>query len=323
MAQPPMPPNKPLIKFADPWAIHSRFPEPRVSVKSSTKFKVIKLSINPTAANKNAVLITVPQCPCMVSKRVKMFHWNCGKPPFSPSPPPSLMKDPTVLTSILNPMAMAATTMIPVNAAGTTLVTLGNNHMMAMVNPTSPIMVYSSVPSIQTFWPFTLWVNMPNWLKKITMAKPLTNPIITGWGMRRTNFPRRNNPATIWMAPTKSRVMNNQESPSISMPMPSPTLFPCWIKCTITTAMAPVAPEIIPGRPPKSEVISPIMKAPYRPTSGGMPATKAKATASGTSAKATVKPDRMSFFGLPTKLLKSRFMERSVVLQRAKVRPLK
>ena len=69
--------------------------------------------------------------------------------------------------------------------------------------------------------------------------------------------------------------------------MPSPTLFPCWIKCTITTAMAPVAPEIIPGRPPNSEVISPIIKAPYRPTSGGMPATKAKATASGTSAKAT------------------------------------
>lgn len=61
--------------------------------------------------------------------------------------------------------------------------------------------------------------------------------------------------------------------------------------------MAPVAPEIIPGLPPKIAVTIPIMKAPYSPTSGSIPAIKAKATASGTSASATVKPDKMSFFG--------------------------
>ena len=63
--------------------------------------------------------------------------------------------------------------------------------------------------------------------------------------------------------------------------------------------MAPVAPDIIPGRPPNTEVINPIIKAPYKPTIGDTPATKAKATASGTKAKATVNPERMSFFTLP------------------------
>ena len=73
--------------------------------------------------------------------------------------------------------------------------------------------------------------------------------------------------------------------------------------CTITTAIAPVAPEIMPGLPPNRAVIRPIIKAPYNPTSGSMPATKEKATASGTSAKATVRPERISFLGLTVKLL--------------------
>ncbi len=66
----------------------------------------------------------------------------------------------------------------------------------------------------------------------------------------------------------------------------------------MTTAMAPVAPEIIPGRPPKTEVIKPTINAAYKPTSGSTLATKAKATASGTSANATVKPDSTSFLML-------------------------
>ena len=63
---------------------------------------------------------------------------------------------------------------------------------------------------------------------------------------------------------------------------------------TTTTAIAPVAPEIIPGRPPNKAVISPIKNAEYKPMIGDTPATKAKAIASGTSAKATVIPERTS-----------------------------
>ena len=84
----------------------------------------------------------------------------------------------------------------------------------------------------------------------------------------------------------------------MGLPSASPTSFPFLIMCTITTAMAPVAPEIIPGRPPITAVTKPIINAPYSPTKGSMPAIKAKAIASGTRAKATVKPDKISFLGL-------------------------
>ena len=60
------------------------------------------------------------------------------------------------------------------------------------------------------------------------------------------------------------------------------------------TATAPVAPEIIPGLPPKTEVTNPIINAAYNPVSGDKPAIMAKATASGTRAKATVSPERTS-----------------------------
>lgn len=61
------------------------------------------------------------------------------------------------------------------------------------------------------------------------------------------------------------------------------------------TATAPVAPEIMPGRPPKIAVIRPIRKAAYRPIVGSTWATKEKAMASGIRASATVSPERMSF----------------------------
>jgi len=63
---------------------------------------------------------------------------------------------------------------------------------------------------------------------------------------------------------------------------------------TITTAKAPVAPEIIPGRPPKTAVTNPTRNAAYSPTKGCTPATNANATASGIRARATVSPDKSS-----------------------------
>ena len=62
----------------------------------------------------------------------------------------------------------------------------------------------------------------------------------------------------------------------------------------MTTANAPVAPDIIPGRPPIKAVIKPTIKAAYNPDNGATPATKAKAIASGTNANATVNPDKTS-----------------------------
>ena len=54
MAQPPMPPKKPVTILAPPCAKHSRLVSPLVSVNSSIKFRVIKDSIKPIAANINA-----------------------------------------------------------------------------------------------------------------------------------------------------------------------------------------------------------------------------------------------------------------------------
>ena len=70
-----------------------------------------------------------------------------------------------------------------------------------------------------------------------------------------------------------------------------------WLlaNATITTATAPVAPDIIPGLPPNIDVINPILNAAYRPVNGDSPAINANAIASGTRAKATVSPDNTSF----------------------------
>ena len=98
------------------------------------------------------------------------------------------------------------------------------------------------------------------------------------------NFPSRNKPAAIWINPIRTTVAKRYWTPCSAT------------RETITTANAPVAPEIMPGRPPINAVIRPTMKAAYRPTSGWTPATKANATASGTRAKATVSPAKISVF---------------------------
>ena len=62
----------------------------------------------------------------------------------------------------------------------------------------------------------------------------------------------------------------------------------------ISDAIAPVAAEIIPIRPPTMEMVTAIQKDAYKPTIGSTPAKIEKAIASGMSANATVIPDRMS-----------------------------
>lgn len=76
--------------------------------------------------------------------------------------------------------------------------------------------------------------------------------------------------------------------------IPGKFRFNSNIKPTNITAMAPVAPEIIPGRPPKMEVTNASTKAAYNPVKGEKPGIKAKAIASGTRASATVRPERIS-----------------------------
>ena len=99
-----------------------------------------------------------------------------------------------------------------VKAAGNFLVIFGKTQIIPIVNNTKPIMVYNSVPSINVLlYSFTpsaetdsdLWENIFTCAINMTIDKPFTNPIITEWGIKRTNFPSLKTPARIWIIPIK------------------------------------------------------------------------------------------------------------------------
>jgi hypothetical protein len=102
--------------------------------------------------------------------------------------------------------------------------------------------------------------------------------------MSLTNFHIPNTPNNICIKPTSTTVANRYSIP--------------WVITSevITTAIAPVAPDIIPGLPPKIAVSKPTINAACNQTIGLTPATNENAIASGTSAKATVNPDNTSVF---------------------------
>jgi hypothetical protein len=68
----------------------------------------------------------------------------------------------------------------------------------------------------------------------------------------------------------------------------------CATSGTIKRAIAPVAAEIIPGRPPKKATVTAIVNEAYRPIFGASPAINEKAIASGINARATAVPARRS-----------------------------
>src|SRR5690606_3996878 len=65
-------------------------------------------------------------------------------------------------------------------------------------------------------------------------------------------------------------------------------------RVTMSSAMAPVAAEIMPGRPPVKAITTAIQNEAYSPTLGSTPAMMEKAMASGISARATTSPDNRS-----------------------------
>ena len=77
-------------------------------------------------------------------------------------------------------MVIKATETIANRADGILVVSFGSKYMINMVNPTRAIIVYKGAPSIQLLLPSVVVLNRPSWEIKITMARPLTNPIITG-----------------------------------------------------------------------------------------------------------------------------------------------
>ncbi len=123
---------------------------------------------------------------------------------------------------------------------------------------------------------------------KIRIASALTKPVITERDTKRISEPRRRAPATICSTPV-SRVAASRYCRPWSR-----------TRVTMSSAMAPVAAEIIPGRPPVKAITTAMQNEAYRPTWGSTPAMIEKAMASGISARATTRPASRSPRTLPS-----------------------
>ena len=123
------------------------------------------------------------------------------------------------------------------------------------------------------------------WARKIRIASALTNPSITDRGTNRINSPTPSAPRPIWKMPARMVAANRYSMPCSST------------SGTSTSAIAPVAAEIMPGRPPAKAMMIAIENEAYRPTFGSTPAMIENEIASGMSASATTRPESRLAFG--------------------------
>ena len=121
--------------------------------------------------------------------------------------------------------------------------------------------------------------------KKINIASAFTKPVITDLETNFIKTPTFAIPAIIWKTPANIVAAKRYSKPC------------CLTKVTMTTAVAAVAADIIPGLPPVKAHNTAMEKDAYNPTFGSTPAIIENAIASGINAKATTSPDRISDFG--------------------------
>lgn len=86
------------------------------------------------------------------------------------------------------------------------------------------------------------------------MASTLTKPVMTDRETNRISTPSLSNPAMICSRPVSTVAATRYCNPC------------CLTSNTITSAMAPVAAEIMPGRPPVKAITTAMQKDAYRPT---------------------------------------------------------
>ena len=113
---------------------------------------------------------------------------------------------------------------------------------------------------------------------KIRMASAFTKPVTTERETNRISAPSLSTPASTCSTPV-SKVATSRYCRPWSL-----------TSVTMTRAMAPVAAEIMPGRPPAKAITTAMLNEAYSPTLGSTPAMMEKAMASGMSASATTMP---------------------------------
>jgi hypothetical protein len=113
---------------------------------------------------------------------------------------------------------------------------------------------------------------------KIRIARALTKPTITLRGTNRMTRATPSRPRSTWTTPPSSTAATRYCRP--------------WLATSgaTTRATAPVAAEIIAGRPPVNAMVTAIVKEAKRPTRGSTPAMIENEIASGMSARATTRP---------------------------------
>ena len=81
--------------------------------------------------------------------------------------------------------------------------------MIAIVAAIRPSIVNRGVPAIHWRPPAPSGaLNCSSCARKITIARPLTKPSITGWGTMRMNLPRCSTPARICSTPISTTAAN-------------------------------------------------------------------------------------------------------------------
>jgi hypothetical protein len=114
------------------------------------------------------------------------------------------------------------------------------------------------------------------------IASALTNPTMALRGRNRISFATPSRPNTTCRIPARITAATRYGSP--------------WSRTSgaTTRATAPVAAEIIAGRPPTTAVVTAMVNVAKRPTRGSTPAMIEKAMASGVRASATTRPESTS-----------------------------
>mmetsp|Transcript_12684 Transcript_12684/g.39915 ORF Transcript_12684/g.39915 Transcript_12684/m.39915 type:complete len:335 (+) Transcript_12684:809-1813(+) len=163
----------------------------------------------------------------------------------------------------------------------------GTNSMVSMLTVMIASMRPSSTPPFHVARPASSCaLNGWSCARKITMARPLQKPTMTGSPIIVTN--RAPPPSQTRPISTPASITDGKRS---STPSPlSPRAFGLDRKVAMTAANAPDAPWIMPGRPPKSAHTSPTIHALCSATAGRTCARKAKDTDSGTCANEMTTP---------------------------------
>ena len=127
-------------------------------------------------------------------------------------------------------------------------------------------------------------ISSGSWAINTRRASAFTKPTITERGMKRISRVTPRTASRIWKTPARITAAMRWSRP--------------WLRISgaITRATAPVAAEIMAGRPPTNEMVTAMMKDANRPIRGSTPAITENAIASGISASATTRPARASVF---------------------------